>query len=107
MFVEAEKQVHEEVAKRRGGLQRPGGGGGLPGRSVCGVCSSAASCDAGSADRSSRSHKVADIQQLSLNRIRSYNFIFTLILPLSFNFTQAIRNQTEAFNYKMFSPSLI
>lgn len=66
MFIPAEKQVYEEVAKRCGGLQRSGGGGGLPGRPVCGVCSSAASRDAGSVDRSSRSHKVADIQKLTL-----------------------------------------
>lgn len=56
----AEKQVHEEVAKRRRGLQCAGGGGGLPGRAICGVCSSAASCDAGSLNRSPCSHKVTE-----------------------------------------------
>lgn len=56
-----EEQVHEEVAERRRGLQRAGGGGRLPGLAVCCVRSSAASCDAGSLNRGSCSHKVAEI----------------------------------------------
>lgn len=59
-FVKAEKQVHEEVAERRWGLQCAGGGGGLPGHAIRSVCSSAASCDAGSLNRSSCSHKVSE-----------------------------------------------
>lgn len=58
LYRSAKEQVHEEVAERRGGLQRSGGGGGLPGRTLCGVCSSAASCDAGSPNRGPCSHKV-------------------------------------------------
>lgn len=57
----AEEQVHEEVAERRRGLQCAGGGGGLPGYTICGVCSSAASCDAGGLDRGSCSHKVESL----------------------------------------------
>ncbi len=60
----AEEQVHEEVAKGRRGLQRAGGRGGLPGLTVCGICSSAASCDAGSLNRGSCSHKVTDIHEV-------------------------------------------
>lgn len=57
-FPEAEEQVHEEVAERRRGIECVGGGGGLPGRAVRGICAPAEGCDAGSLNRSPRSHKV-------------------------------------------------
>lgn len=64
----AEEQVHEEVAKRCWSLQCAGGRGGLPGCAICGVCSFAASCDAGSLNRGSCSHKVAQIHGI-------YNYV--------------------------------
>lgn len=57
----AEEQVHEEVAQRRGGIERAGGGGGLPGRAVRGLRAPAEGRDAGSLNRSSSSHKVTEI----------------------------------------------
>lgn len=57
----AEEQVHEEVAQRRRGIERAGGGGGLPGRAVRGICAPAEGRDAGSLNRSSSSHKVTEI----------------------------------------------
>lgn len=65
----AEEQVHEEVAERRRSLQRVGGGGGLPGRTVCGFRTSAASCDAGSLNGGSCSHKVAGIYGIFSRRL--------------------------------------
>lgn len=60
---EAEEQVHEEVAQRRGGIERAGGGGGLPGHTLCGICSPAEGRDAGSLDGSPSSHKVTESLQ--------------------------------------------
>lgn len=56
----AEEQVHEEVAERRGGIECAGGGGGLPGRALRGLCSPAEGRDAGSLDGSPSSHKVTE-----------------------------------------------
>lgn len=59
----AEEQVHEEVAERRGGIKRAGGGGGLLGRALRGIRSPAEGRDAGSLDGSPSSNKVTESLQ--------------------------------------------